>query len=445
MATRAQLAHLLRRATFGPRAEEVDAAERAGFDATLNALLAPPAADAGAARTPPPAAATPESGDKAARRDQVRVATLWWLDRMVQADHQLPEKLTFFWHGHWATSVQKVKVASLMVNQWQTLRTNATGDFGAMLKAMLRDPALIIWLDGQKNTSKAPNENLARELMELFTLGIGNYGETDVREGARALTGWQVQDTKAQGQDTKAQGQDVKAQIQDSKATLNAKRHDDKEKTILGQTGPFDADGFADILLAQPANAAFLASRLWYRYASGEPIPTGTRDRLAAACGPGHDLKALVRALFADPEFDRTSGQLVKQPVEWAVGAMRQLGVRPGELPDQQRRQLLAALDALGQLPFQPPSVGGWPAGTAWLTTSSVPVKLRTAQFLATKAAPDTIAKLTAVPPAQRSDALARLLVVDNFTERTRAILDLTTDPRQLIALGLASPEYAVM
>jgi uncharacterized protein (DUF1800 family) len=428
MATRAQLAHLLRRATFGPRAEEVDAAERAGFDATLNTLLTPPTPDAGAARTPPPPAATPESGDKATRRDQVRVATLWWLDRMVQADHQLPEKLTFFWHGHWATSVEKVKVASLMVNQWQILRTGATGDFGVLLKAMLRDPALIVWLDGQKNTSKAPNENLARELMELFTLGIGNYGETDVREGARALTGWQIHDTG-----------------QDAKALLNPKRHDAKEKTVLGQTGPFDADGFADILLAQPANAVFLASRLWYRYASGEPIPTGTRDRLAAAYRPARDLKALIRALFTDPEFNRTTGQLVKQPVEWAVGAMRQLGVRPGELPDQQRRQLLAALDALGQVPFQPPSVGGWPAGTAWLTTASVPVRLRAAQLIAARATPDTIAKLTAVPQAQRTGALARLLVVDEFTERTRAVLEKTTDPRQLIILGLASPEYAVM
>jgi uncharacterized protein (DUF1800 family) len=450
MATRAQLAHLLRRATFGPRAEDVDAAERAGFDATLDTLLTPPAQDAGAARTPPPA--VPESTDKATRRDQVRVATLWWLDRMVQADHQLPEKLTFFWHGHWATSVEKVKIASLMVDQWQTLRTNATGDFGVMLKAMLRDPALIVWLDGQKNTSKAPNENLARELMELFTLGIGNYGEADVREGARALTGWQIQDanaqnpdTKAQNPDTKAQNPDAKAQNPGTKAVLNPKRHDDKEKTILGQVGPFDADGLADILLAQPANAVFLASRMWYRYASGEPIPTGTRDRLAAAYRPARDLKALMRALLTDPEFAKTTGHLVKQPVEWAIGAMRQLGVRPGDLPDQQRKQLPAALDALGQVPFQPPSVGGWPAGTAWLTTSSVPVKLQIAQLLAARAAPDTIARLTAVPQAQRPDALARLLVVDGFTDRTQAVLRSAPEPRQLIALGLASPEYAVM
>jgi uncharacterized protein (DUF1800 family) len=439
MATRAQLAHLLRRATFGPRAEEVDAAERAGLDATLNTLLAPAGPDAGATRTPvprpgqAPAAALDKNADRAARqkaqqerRDQVRTATLWWVDRMVQADQQLPEKLTFFWHGHWATSADKVRVAGLMLAQWQTLRDKGGGDFGALLKAMLRDPALIIWLDGQKNTSKAPNENLARELMELFTLGIGHYGEDDVRQGARALTGWRIDQYAGT-------------------AVFDPKRHDGGAKKILGRTGDFDADGFADILLAQPAHAEFLAARLWYRYASGEPIPTGTRDRLAAAYRPARDIRALLRALFTDPEFGATAGQLVKQPVEWVVGAMRQLGVRSGELADQQRRQLLQGLTAMGQLPFHPPSVGGWPAGTAWLTTSSVQVKLRMGEFLAARAAPDVIGKLTAVPAAQRPDALARLLVVDAFTERTRTVLAGVQDPRRLIALGLACPEYAVM
>jgi uncharacterized protein (DUF1800 family) len=440
MATRAQLAHLLRRATFGPRAEEVDAAERAGFDATLDALLTPSGTDAGAARTPvprlgpDPAAALGRNPDRAARqqaqqqrREQVRAAMLWWVDRMVQADHQLPEKLTFFWHGHWATSAQKVRVAGLMLAQWQTMRDKGTGDFGVLLKSMLRDAALIDWLDGQKNTAKAPNENLARELMELFTLGIGNYGEDDVRQGARALTGWRID----QGSGT---------------ADFDPKRHDGGSKSILGRTGDFDQDGFADVLLAQPANARFIASRLWFRYASGEPVPAGTRDRLTAAYGPAHDIGAVLRALFTDPEFANTAGQLVKQPVEWAVGAMRQLGIRPGELPDQQKRQLEQSLAALGQMPFQPPSVGGWSAGTAWLTTSAVQVKLRAAQFLAARAAPDVIARLTAAPAAQRPDALARLLVVDAFTARTKSVLaSAKDDVRRLVALGLASPEYAVM
>ena len=443
MTTRAHLAHLLRRATFGPRADEVDAAERVGLDATVDTLVHPAGDDTGAARTPVPQLGPDpvlaltvdgKAADRGARqrarqqrREQVRMITLWWLDRMAQADHQFPEKLAFFWHGHWATSVQKVSVAGLMLAQQQTLFRLGRGDFGALVKAMLRDPALIIWLDGQKNTRQAPNENLARELMELFTLGIGNYTEDDVRQGARALTGWQLD--RAPGT-----------------AVFRPARADNGAKTILGHTGAFDADGFADLLLAQPANPEFLASRLWFRFASGDPIPAGTLSRLTASYRPNRDLVALARALFTDPEFPDTAGHLVKQPVEWAIGAARQLGIRPGALADREQRQLLQVLDALGQVPFQPPSVGGWPAGAAWLTTSATQVRLRAAEFLAGKADPSVRAKLTAVPAAQRPDVLARILVVDGFTDRTRAVLaQADGDPRRLLALGLASPEYTVM
>jgi uncharacterized protein (DUF1800 family) len=197
--------------------------------------------------------------------------------------------------------------------------------------------------------------------------------------------------------------------------------------------------------MAQPANADFLAGRLWYRFGSGAPPASSTVGRLAGAYRPGRDLSALLRAMFTDPEFARTTGQLVKQPVEWMVGAMRQLGVRVSGLTDPQQRQVLQVLNGLGQVPLQPPSVGGWPAGAAWLTTSATQVRLRAAQFLATRAEPATIDKLAAVPPAQRVDALARLLVVDTFTDRTRAVLDgASKDPRRLVTLGLASPEYTV-
>ena len=298
MATRAQLAHLLRRATFGPRAEEVDAAERAGFEATLANLLAPASPDAGApALGTDPLAALPKGADRAARqqaqqqmRQQVQQVMLWWLDRLVTADHQFAEKLVFFWHGHWATSVEKVRSAVLMLRQQQTFRDLGYGDFGPFLKAMLRDPALIIWLDGQQNTRAAPNENLARESMELFTLGVGNYTEADVRAVARALTGWQVRRT-------------------DGVATLNPGRHDTGDKTILGRTWSFDTDGYADVLLAQPANATFLAARLWYRFASGDAAPPGS---LAEAYRAGRSIPALCRALFTDPAFAGTTFRIKK-------------------------------------------------------------------------------------------------------------------------------------
>jgi uncharacterized protein (DUF1800 family) len=440
MATRAELAHLLRRATFGPLAEEVDQAERDGPQATLAALLRPPGADPGADATPPPALGPdPALADGAHpdrdaqlkaqrdRRAQVQTITAWWLDRMVAAGHQWPEKLVFFWHGHWATSVQKVKVAGLMLGQQQTFRRLGAGDFGPFLKAMLRDPALVYWLDGQQNTRAAPNENLARESMELFTLGIGNYTEDDVRQAARALTGWQLD--RAAGT-----------------LTLVAKRQDTGSKTILGQTGAFDTDGFADLLLAQPANATFLASRLWYRFAdSAAPLPPDTRDRLAAAYRPGRDVTALAQALFTDPGFAGTAHALVKQPVEWAVGAMRQLRIRPAQLADKQRAALLRGLDALGQQLFAPPSVGGWPAGAAWLTTDATQLRVQLGTALAAQAGPAALEALSSAPKAGRVDALARLLVVDAFTDRTRAVLTPAAgDVRKLLALGLASPEYAV-
>jgi uncharacterized protein (DUF1800 family) len=439
MTSRADVAHVLRRATFGPRADEVDAAEQAGVDATLAGLLAPTGVDAGADRTPPPAlgpdpiAALDRDATRDQRlaaqkqqREQVQAITAWWLDRMVSADHQAHEKLTFFWHGHWATSVQKVRSAALMLAQQQTFRRLGTGDFGALLHAMLRDPALIFWLDGQRNTAKAPNENLARELMELFTLGIGTYTEADVKAGARALTGWQLDRAQAA-------------------ATFNPQRHDAGVKTILGRTGPYDADGFADLLLAQDAHAKFIASRLWFRYASGEPVPAATLGRLVAAYTPARDVTALLRALYTDPAFAGTRGQLVRQPVEWAVGALRQLDSRPGTWTVAEQRKLGQSLDALGQVPFEPPSVGGWPSGAAWLTTSAAELRLRAADLIAGKASPAVLGRITAVPTAQRVTALSRLLVVDSFTDRTGAVLAGQADnPRRLIALALASPEYCV-
>jgi uncharacterized protein (DUF1800 family) len=435
MATRAQLAHLLRRATFGPRADEVDAAERAGFDATLTNLLAPTSPDTGAVGTPVPSfgadplAALPKGADRSARqraqtdlRNQVQRGVLWWLDRMVAAEHQFTEKLVFFWHGHWATSVEKVRSAVQLLRQQQTFRDLGYGDFGPFLKAMLRDPALIIWLDGQQNTAKAPNENLARESMELFTLGIGHYTEADVRAAARALTGWQVQ----RGELT---------------ATFNPRRHDGADKTILGQTGPYDTDGYADLLLAHDAQPAFLAGRLWSRFASGDPMPADTGDRLAGAYRPGHSVPALVRALFTDPAFAATPGQLVKQPVEWVVGALRQLGIRPAQLPADAQTQLVRGLTALGQTLFAPPSVGGWPTGAAWLSTSGTEHRIQLAMALAGHAPTPVLDALSAAGV----DGLARLLVIDGFTGRTRTVLaSAGRDPKKLLAYGLASPEYAV-
>ena len=402
MTDRRLVMHLLRRLTFGPTAAEVDAAVRAGYDATLERLLAPAALP-----QPPDLGAEPAPGDSRAerqaarkqQREQLAALVRWWLGRMV-ADRTAAEKLTFFWHGHWATSARKVRSAHLMLGQQQTFRRYGTGPTGPFVRAMLRDPALILWLDGQKNTRKAPNENLSREVMELFTLGVGAYSEDDVKAGARALTGWQVD--RATG-----------------RARLVARRHDSQAVELLGGTVG-DVDSYADLIVRQKAHLPFVVSRLWARYGGPGPAPAVT----------ARDTTAVLRAICTSSEFAATAGTLVKQPVEWLIGAVRQLGLEPdGAEP---------ILRALGQMPLRPPSVGGWPEGAAWLTTSSTLIRLRAGQKLAARADVDGLTG------SDRTQALATLLAVDDWSDRTHAALTATKDPRRLLALGLASPEYAV-
>jgi uncharacterized protein (DUF1800 family) len=423
---------LLRRTGFGTTGADIEAATARGYGATLDALLAP-GTDPGAAATPPPDLSgepvrPPKSDDKDARRAYAReirarseTLALWWLDRMVRVRRPLVERLTFSWHGHWATSIQKVRSPAMMLRQNETLRTKGRGDFRELARAMVRDPALLVWLDGQRNKKGRPNENLARELMELFTLGVGHYSETDVREAARALTGWRVDRAGAT-------------------AAPVPRQHDDGSKTVLGVTGDLDDRALVDLLTARPESAAHVATRLWARHGSSV-LPADTLTRLVAAYGPGRNVTALLRALFLDPAFRADKSSLVASPVEYVVGVHRALGLavpregRPG-------RALLATLEALGQVPFRPPSVGGWPGGLAWLSTAATRERLTFAANSAQRADLTTVEK---VAQADRPGAAAHLLGVDGWTPRTLAALkDAAADPARLVTLALVSPEYLV-
>ncbi|NUT36994.1 MAG: DUF1800 domain-containing protein [Hamadaea sp.] len=427
MADRELVAHLLRRATFGPTRAEIDAAAGLDLTAVVASLVRPRGADATATPLPVFTAdpyfgrtgqMTREERQRAqqASREQLTALTTAWLTRMVTARHQLTEKMVFFWHGHWATSAQKVRSATLMRAQLETFRLLGRGDFAVYARAMVRDPALIFWLDGQRNTRKAPNENLARELMELFTLGIGAYGEADVKAAAKALTGWTID--RGSGS-----------------ARFVANRHAEGGKTVLGVTRDFDADSLVDLLVAHEAHPRFLAARLWHRFGSVEAVPDATRDRMVAAYGAGHDVDAMLTALFTDDRFATARGQLVKQPIEWAVGAIRQLGIPASALRGKLGQQILNGVRAMGQLPLRPPSVGGWPSGTAWLTTSSLQARMRLAAQIAA----------VAPQPAKDIDELARTLAVDGWTGRTRqALTQARGKPQRLLTLALISPDYAV-
>ncbi|AHH95335.1 DUF1800 domain-containing protein [Kutzneria viridogrisea] len=416
---RAATRRLLDRLGFGPRPAELDQLAAGGFTAAVQTVLgATPdpvtMPDLGPDPGRPGKQASPAERKQAqqALRQQELKAGLWWLDRMVTVKAALPERLTWFWHGHFATGEQKVRGPRLMLRQNQQQRQLGAGSFTALAKSMVTDPALLLWLDGQDNRSGSPNENLAREFMELFALGIGHYTENDVREAARALTGWTVD----------------RAAV---KANLVAKRHDGGAKTVLGTTGPLDANSLVDVLLGRADSPRFIASRLWFRLVSSDPVPADALNRLVAGYGPGRDVTGLLRALVAEPAFRDPGTALVKQPVEWAVGLMRALDVVPSKLPST---QLLAELRGMGQVPFEPPSVGGWPAGQSWLTTSADLARLHLAQLITQHA------DLAHVANAE--DA-RRLLGVDAWSQRTSAALS-KLKGAALVAVAACAPEYVV-
>jgi len=284
---------------------------------------------------------------------------------------------------------------------------------------MLTDAAMLRWLDGQTNTAKAPNENLAREFMELFALGHGNgYTEDDVRAGARALTGWVI---GADGQ-----------------TSMVPKRHDFTAKTLFGLTRNFDAAAFCDTVLAQPKAAEYVAGRLWQQLASDEPSSPQALDRLVSAYGPRRNLRALTRAILTDNEFTGSRATVVNTPIEWLVGVMRALRV-PIDNPAQ-RKIADATLRALGQRPFYPPSVGGWPHGQVWLSTASAEARLRAASRLARAG---DLSSIESAAPGDRVDAVGYLIGVGAWSDRTAdALQPLVRRPPQLVAAAVNTPEY---
>lgn len=382
------------------------------------------AEDTGSAPPKVAYAPRPKKDDKAAvkqwrqqRAEQQKLLVAWWLDRMTTADGAAAtvERLTWFWHGHFATSARKVKQPAFMLAQNETFRRHALGEFTDLARALIVDPAMIQWLDGNDNRKGAPNENLAREFMELFALGIGHYTEDDVQAAAQALTGWKIG--------------------KDGKASLVAKRRDDAPVTLFGAKRTFTATSLAEHVLAQPESAPFVVGRLWFRLVSPDPPDDATMQRLLKAYGPRRDIRATLQAITAEQAFRDESTTLVKQPVEWLAGLLRAYRVRPSQLEPKARTKLLRGLLGLGQVPFMPPSVGGWPPSSSFLTTAGALTRLRLAKLVAEQADPKSLSGL---------DAVGRALGVDDWSDRTRAALTKTDDPAQVAALAACAPEYVV-
>ncbi len=309
-------------------------------------------------------------------RKQAKEVQRWWLGRLIESPRPLEEKMTLFWHGHFATSYRKTENSYHMFQQNQLFRSHALGNFGSLLHAIIHDPATLKYLDNIMSSKEEPNENLARELMELFSLGEGNYAERDIREGARALTGYTYR------------GNDF---------LYRRGRHDTGVKRILGKSGALDGDGFVMAILEQRVCAEFIASKL-YRFFVGE-IPEGkgqaaqgvrrfVRRMAGTLRGSKYAVRPMMRELLLSEHFYDAEHRLtkIKSPAELVIGAIRSL-----RTPTRSLDILNEAMKLMGQSLFMPPSVKGWDGGRAWINTSTLYVRQNVMTYLLTGVVPSGV------------------------------------------------------
>lgn len=368
--------HLLNRAGFGARPEAIDAAVAQGLEATIDgffldledqAVLFDPDRKSGrdGKRTKAGLALRAAGGKANADKELIEDAragqrkmrridrkqlgdySAWWLDSMIAGEDPLRDRMTLFWHGYFTSSMRDVKSSYQLIQQNQLLRTSSLGRFGELLFAIAKDPAMLEYLDNDKNRKGSPNENFAREVMELFTLGEGNYTEDDIKEAARAFTGWRSR----------------KGEFIESK-----RGHDRGEKTVLGVTGNLGGDDVLAILLNDKHCAAYVAGRI-IEYLEGA-VPSDSRREIYAELLRTNNfaIEVFLRALFRDPDFYREEvlGNRVAGPIEYLVGMARRLDLTPPQV------WLSYGSRLLGQELFFPPSVKGWDEGMAWITTASL-------------------------------------------------------------------------
>jgi hypothetical protein len=274
---------------------------------------------------------------------------VWWAERMLTTPRPLEEKLTLFWHGHFATGAAKVRDYRMMLRQNEMLRRNASGRLRTLLVGILEDPAMLVFLDNGENVKAHPNENFGRELLELFTMGVGNYGEHDVREAARAFTGWT---------------NDVLA------FKFDAAQHDSGAKTFLGLTGPLNGTDVVDRILEQPVTGQFLAAKLYRYFVREEMDPAVRRDLGRRFKESGYQITPLLRRIFMSKDFyaPPSVGTQIKSPVMLVVSTYKKLGLRRlPTVPDFGR-----LTGSLGQTLFDPPNVAGWPGGRTWITPATL-------------------------------------------------------------------------
>ncbi len=304
---------------------------------------APAAAPGGGVPPKPLANANP-------RQERARELRNWWVEEMLVTDQPFVERMVLFWHNHFTSSLQKVTFTPAVYRQNLLFRRHALGNFATLLHAVAKDPAMLLYLDGAQSKAGQPNENFARELLELFTLGEGHYSEADIKAAARAFTGWGINRETGAFQ-------------------VHLALHDKGEKTFFGRTGNFTGDDILSMILEKPGVSEWIAGKLWREFVSLK-ADEGEIKRLAAIFREArYEMKPLLRALFLTPAFrdQANRGGLIKSPIELVVGTVRLLG-----LPVPEKTRLVRALQSIGQVPFDPPNVKGWPGGEAWITTNTL-------------------------------------------------------------------------
>lgn len=345
----AHAAHLLRRTTVAFRVAQAKVVVEAGLEVAVDRLLA---GEPLTGETDPTETAALDSVDRALKITATATGNpadlkMWWLHRLAAGTAPLHEKLTLFWHNHFATSIAKVNSVPQMLRQNELLRTSALQEFGPLLQAITRDPAMLVWLDSNTNRKRHPNENFAREIMELFSLGVGSYTEADIQEAARAFTGWH---------------------LRNGEFWLNTEQHDGRSKTVFGQAGKFNGEDIVRMCAEHPACATFLSTKLLKLLV--EPTPSAELVQHAAERLRTHqlNLKPWLRELLLSTGFHDVTlrGRIIRPPAEFVLGTLQLLGNRV------RYNRAAEVLAELGQDVFAPPSVKGWDGHKQWITTATL-------------------------------------------------------------------------
>ncbi len=375
-----KVAHLLRRFGLGASEAELNYYSQGGLKSAIDKLI-------NCENTPEAFEFNWEIVEDQKGQIKPQQAVVGWAARMLMTRRPLVEKMTLFWHNHFATSAEKVTNAPLMIQQNEILRRNALGNFKTLLLEVSKDPAMLIWLDGQDNIKGRANENFAREVMELFTLGVGNYTEKDIQEAARAFTGWSFV----------RNGRNA----QKSPATYMFKPvlHDDGVKTVLGKTGNLTGEDVIDVLCKQPKMAEFIVRKMWTWFVYPNPDAVTLKPFIDDFVRSGLDIKTLVRAIVESSEFysDRAYRRIIKNPADFCIASARAMGLgenmatqlAPTANDEKGSRAKIGPAQAVsstmksqGLWLFYPPDVSGWKPGEPWITSATMVERINWANKL---------------------------------------------------------------